>query len=61
MYCVKGSLREGAPDGVGWRSRRNNGLHIYHEMKNIMHATPSVNHIAHFWLARVATSLRREA
>ena len=26
-----------------------------------MHATPSVNRIAHLWLARVATSLRREA
>ena len=26
-----------------------------------MHATPSVNRFAHLWLARVATSLRREA
>ena len=33
MCCMKGSLREGAPDGVGWRSTRNNGLRTYNEIK----------------------------
>ena len=61
MYCVKGSLREGAPDEVGWRSTRNNGLRTCNEIKIVMYATPSVNRIASGWLARVATSLRREA
>ena len=30
---LKGSLREGAPDGVGWRSKRNNGVRTFKDVK----------------------------
>ena len=57
----EGSLREGAPDGVGWRSTRNNGLRTYNEIKIHCARYSFRQPLRSLKLARVATSPRGEA